>query len=99
MAKGSAVCRQIDTSPYLDQCYLLNVVVTTATATATALLLLRAETYEQEVEKKDIKESSQTLPIIQVVGFFRHFVTTTARSWLLLTTACLFSPQEKIANI
>ncbi len=65
MAKGSAVCRQIDTSPYLDQCYLLSVVVTTATATAAALLLLRAEMYEQEVEKKDIKESSKRCPLFR----------------------------------
>ena len=38
MAKGAAVCRQIDTSPYLDQCYLLAVVVVTPVATATAVM-------------------------------------------------------------
>ena len=73
MAKGSAVCRQIDTSPYLDQCYLLNVVVTTATATAAALLLLRAETLGTRSRKEGYKRKLQTLPIIQVVGFFSTF--------------------------
>ena len=38
MAKGAAVFQQINTSPYLDQCYLLAVVVVTRVVTDTAVM-------------------------------------------------------------
>ena len=40
IVEGTAVCLQIDSSPYLDQSYLLAVIVVTTVVTATAVQLL-----------------------------------------------------------